>query len=193
MLAGLVNKDIVADINARGGLAAGISGIDGALIEGHIENKEMGYVGRVSRVNPDLIRALLGSGFVPVIAPLGLNSGNSQTGEPKTLNFNADIIAGEIAAAINAERMVFLTDVSGVLDSSGKVLSKLSQSEAEALIDSGVASGGMVPKIKACLRAVQDTASTCIIDGREPHALIQEIKGPSTGTTIIPRTASKDV
>lgn len=193
VLAGLVNKDIVADINARGGRAAGISGVDGPVIEGGVENKKMGYVGRVSKVNTFLIKTLTDSGFVPVIAPLGYNADKIQAGEPKTLNFNADIIAGEIAAAINANRLIFLTDVAGVLDSSGKVLAHLSQREAGVLIDSGVASGGMIPKIRACLKAMASAATTCIIDGREPHALIHEIRGATQGTTISPGKTRKGV
>jgi acetylglutamate kinase len=100
------------------------------------------------------------------------------------LNFNADVVAGEIAAATAAERLIFLTDVAGISDHSGKLLSQLSPSEAEALVASGVASGGMIPKIKACLRALSNTATTCIIDGRQPHALLKEIEGECGGTVI---------
>jgi len=100
------------------------------------------------------------------------------------LNINADIVAGDIAAAIGAERLIFLTDVAGVCDQSGKLLSRLSSREAESLIASGVASGGMIPKIKACVRALAANAETCIIDGRQPHALLREIEGKGAGTTI---------
>jgi acetylglutamate kinase len=184
VLAGLVNKDIVASINNLGGKAAGISGVDGGLIEGEIREKEKGYVGAVVRVNTTLLETLLESGFIPVIAPIGLNSRDRQAGDPPTLNYNADVVAGEIAAAIDAERLIFLTDVAGVSDQSGKLLSRLSPDEAEALVASGVASGGMIPKIKACLRALSTTSTTCIIDGRKSHALIKEIENSGTGTTI---------
>jgi acetylglutamate kinase len=100
------------------------------------------------------------------------------------LNINADVAAGEIAAAIGAERLIFLTDVVGVCDQSGKLIPRLSAGEAEALIASGVASGGMIPKIRACLRALSNTPTTCIIDGRQPHALRREIEGGGSGTTI---------
>ncbi len=185
VLAGLVNKDIVASINALGGRAVGISGIDGALIEGRIADKEKGYVGAVTRVNTAILGTLLVSGFVPVVAPVGFNASARQPNTPLALNFNADIAAGEIAAAIEAERLIFLTDVAGILDQSGKLLPQLSPGEAEALVASGVASGGMIPKIRACLRALSNTATTCIIDGRQPHALLGEIEKSGGGTTIV--------
>ena len=184
VLAGLVNKEIVAEINGAGGQAVGLSGVDGSLIEGKIRDPEMGYVGAVTKVNTALLDTLLGAGFVPVIAPIGLNTFNQQTGSPKTLNINADTVAGDIAAAIGAERLVFLTDVAGILDRSGKLLPQLSPAEAEALVTSGVASGGMIPKIRACLRALSNGGSTCIIDGRQPHSLLGELDGQSNGTII---------
>ncbi len=190
VLAGLVNKEIVAAINGMGGRAVGISGVDGALIEGRIGNKQKGYVGVVARVNTALLNTLLDSAFIPVVAPVGLNSFDRPANAPPTLNFNADVVAGEITAVIDAERLVFLTDVEGVHDQSERLLPQLSPSEAEALMASGVASGGMIPKIKACIRAVSNTTttrrvlSTCIIDGRQSHALLKEIEGESSGTTI---------
>ena len=184
VLAGLVNKEIVAGINCLGGRAVGISGVDGALIEGRIRDKEMGYVGAVTKVNIAPLEALLESAFIPVVAPVGLNSFNRLANIPRTLNFNADVVTGEIAAAISAEKLVFLTDVAGVCDQSGKLLPQLLPSEAEALMASGVASGGMIPKVKACLRALSNTKITCIIDGRQPHALLKEIEGKGGGTTI---------
>ena len=123
-------------------------------------------------------------GFIPVIAPIGLNSPVKPANTPLTLNFNADVVAGEISAAINTERLVFLTDVAGIRDSSGDLLNQISPDEAEALLDSGTASGGMIPKVKACLKALSGTAATCIIDGRQSHALLNEIEGKGSGTTI---------
>lgn len=183
VLAGLVNKELVAAINSLGGRAAGISGVDGALIEGRIADKERGFVGAVTRVNTGLLKSLLEAGFIPVIAPIGLNA-SRPANSPLTLNFNADIVAGEIAVATTAERLIFLTDVAGILDQSGKLLPRLSPGEAEALLASGVASGGMIPKIRACLRALSNTATTAIIDGRQPHALLMEMAGEDRGTTI---------
>lgn len=184
VLAGLVNKDIVASINGLGGRAVGISGVDGNLIEGKIGDKEKGFVGTVVKVNTEILETLLGEGFIPVIAPIGLNAVEKTANTPPTLNFNADVVAGEIAAAIDTERLIFLTDVTGINDKSGKLLPRLSTDEAEALITSGVASGGMIPKIRACLTALATTSTTCIIDGRQPHALLKEIEGKSSGTTI---------
>ena len=184
VLAGLVNKEIVAAINSLGGQAVGISGVDGAIIKGRISDKEKGYVGTVTEVNTALLEALLQSAFIPVVAPVGLNSFDRPANAPRTLNFNADTVAGEIAAATGAERLIFLTDVTGICDSSGKLLPQLSPSEAEDLVASGVASGGMIPKIKACLRALSNTSTTCIIDGRQPHALLRDIEEGGIGTTI---------
>jgi acetylglutamate kinase len=184
VLAGLVNKEIVAAINSLGGQAVGISGVDGALIQGRMKDKEMGYVGTVVKVNPAPLEALLKAGFIPVVSPLSLHSFDRPDDAPPMINLNADPVAGEIAAALGAERLIFLTGVAGISDQSGKVISGLSASEAEALIASGVASGGMIPKINACLRALTGAAMTRIIDGREPHALIKELEGQGGGTTI---------
>ena len=183
VLAGLVNKEIVAEINALGGMAIGISGVDGAFIQGRIKEKELGYLGEVVEVNPAPLEALLKSGYIPIIAPVSLHAGKPEKAPP-VLNINADAVAGEIAAAIGAERLIFLTDVVGVCDQSGNLLPRLSPDEAEALMASGVASGGMIPKIKACLKALAGTSTACIIDGRQQHALLNEIEGRGGGTTI---------
>jgi len=183
-LAGLVNKDMVAAINALGGRSVGLSGVDGTLIEAKIREPELGYIGTVTKVNTALLETLLAGGFVPVVAPVGFNAFDRQPDNPKTLNINADTVAGEIAAAVGAERLIFLTDVAGILDRSGELLPQLSPVEAEALVTSGVASGGMIPKIKSCLRALSKGKTASIIDGRKSHALIGEIEGQSSGTTI---------
>jgi len=189
VLAGLVNKEIVAAINGLGGRAAGISGVDGTLIEGRIADKEKGYVGTVTWVNTTILKALLEAGFIPVVAPVGINVDRAADAPP-TLNFNADIVAGEIAAATGAGKLIFLTDVAGISDEAGKLLPELSAEEAEALLASGVASGGMIPKVRACLRALSNTSTTrrvlttSIIDGRQPKALLREIAGEAGGTTI---------
>ncbi len=184
VLAGLVNKEIVAAINSLGGQAVGISGVDGALIQCEIKNIELGYVGGVVRVNLAPLKALLQSGYIPVVAPLGINSEERPGKAPQILNINADVVAGEIAAAIGAERLIYLTDVAGINDEQGNLIPHLSPGETEALLASGVASGGMIPKIKACLRALSNTPTTCIIDGRQPHSLSRNIEEGSDGTTI---------
>jgi len=183
VLAGVVNKEIVADINARGGMAVGISGVDGALIQGKFKNKELGYVGEVAKIDPAPLEVLLKAGYIPVVVPIAIDIKAEKS--PRVLNINADIVAGEIAAAIGAEKLVFLTDVAGVSDQSGNLLSRLSPGEAEALVASGTASGGMIPKIKACLKALSGASAACIIaDGRQSHALLDDFNGKSGGTII---------
>jgi acetylglutamate kinase len=183
VLAGLVNKEIVAQINSLGGKAVGISGADGALIQGKVKDTKLGYVGEVTKIDLALIELLLKSGYVLLVAPIGFLSSSTEE-SVRLLNINADTAAGEIAAAIGAERLIFLTDVVGICDQSGKLLPKLSPGEAEALIASGVASGGMIPKVKACLRALSVSVTASIIDGRQPHALLNEIEKGNIGTTI---------
>jgi acetylglutamate kinase len=184
VLAGLANKETVAAIIAAGGRAVGISGVDGALVQGKIRNKEMGYVGDIVRINQELLLALLDAGFIPVVAPVSLHSFDRPAGAPLLLNMNGDTVAGEIAAAIGAEKLIFLTDVDGIRDQSGEFLPKLSPVEVQALLDSGVASGGMIPKLKACLRATTSATICVIIDGRKGHALTKEIEAGGCGTTI---------
>jgi acetylglutamate kinase len=184
VLAGLANKEIVAAINCRGGRAIGISGVDGALIQSRMKDKELGYVGAVVKMEPAPLEALLAAGFVPVVSPLALHSYDRLEDAPRIVNMNGDAVAGEIAAAIGAGRLIFLTDVAGVCDKEGELITRLSAYEAEALVTSGVASGGMIPKINACLRALSRTAITRIIDGRQPHALIRELEDKAGGTTI---------
>lgn len=184
VLSGLVNKEITAAINLGGGKAVGISGADGALIESKVKDTALGYVGSVEKVNPALLTALLKAGFVPVIAPVSLYSIDRPAEAPAILNVNGDPVAGDIAAALKAQRLVFLTDVPGISYKLGKVIARLSSRQAEAMVASGEISGGMVPKINACLRALKAGSVTRIIDGRKPHALLREIEGAGGGTTI---------
>ena len=184
VLAGLVNKEIVAAINSGGGRAVGISGVDGGLIEGKIREPEMGYTGIVTGVNKAILETLFDAYYVPVVAPVGFNSLEMKLGATKMLNINADVVAGEIAAALGAERLIFLTDVAGVLDRSGKLLPRLTSSEAESMIASGAAFGGMIPKLNACLRALSGNGTASIIDGRKPHALLNDMEGKGEGTII---------
>jgi acetylglutamate kinase len=184
VLAGLVNKEIVAAINVRGGRAVGISGVDGSLIESRVKDRDMGWVGTVEKVNTALLEALLKAGFIPVISPLSLHSIDRPGDAPAIINVNSDPIAGDIAAALGAKRLVFLTDVAGINDNSGKVMPRLSAGEAKALMASGVIAGGMIPKVNACLRALNADSVTRIIDGRKSHALVKELEKPEGGTTI---------
>jgi acetylglutamate kinase len=181
VLAGLVNKELVTQLNSLGGKAVGISGADGPVLFGKIKDNKLGYVGEIEKVDAGYIKLLLESGYTPVIAPVGYLKGD---GDVRLLNVNADTAAGEIGAALGAEKLIFLTDVAGVCDKSGKLIPQMTKGEAQALMDSGVASGGMIPKLKACLTALKGRATACIIDGRQPHALLNEIEKSGTGTTI---------
>ena len=182
VLTGLVNKEIVSSIQNRGGWAMGISGIDGGLIQATIKNADLGYVGIVTKINTAPLELLLEAGYIPVVSPISLHP--VPEAREMGLNINADDVAGEIAAAIGAEKLIFLTDVAGVCDQSGKLLPRLSPDEAEVLVASGVASGGMIPKIRGCLRALTSVSVTSIIDGRQPYALLREVEGGGGGTTI---------
>jgi acetylglutamate kinase len=184
VLSGVVNKQLIADINLLGGKAVGISGVDGLLLEGKIKNPEQGYIGQITRVNLDILNIFLQAGYIPVVSSISLNSSEKTVETPTLLNVNADTAAGEIAAALKAQKLIFLTDISGVCDKSGKVIAKFNISEAEASITSGVASGGMIPKIRAGIRALDGVKETRIIDGRQSHALLAEIENPQGGTTI---------
>ena len=182
VLTGLVNKEIVSSIQNRGGWAMGISGIDGGLIQATIKNAELGYVGIVTKVNTAPLELLLEAGYIPVVSPISLYP--VPEARELGLNINADDVAGEIATAIGAEKLIFLTDVAGVCDQSGRLLPRLSPTEAKVLIASGVASGGMIPKIRACLRVLTSVSVTSIIDGRQPYALLREVERGGGGTTI---------
>lgn len=184
ILAGLVNKELVADIETLGGKAIGLCGIDGGLLESKVQDAEMGYVGEIVKVKPAPLIAMLDAGFIPIIAPLSLQSTHELGENEFMLNVNGDTVAGELAAALSAERLIFLTDVAGIFNSSGELIRRLSKKEAKALLASGIVSGGMIPKMEACLRALSTVPITRIIDGRLPHALIKEMEGKGKGTTI---------
>lgn len=181
VLAGLVNKEIVANINCLGGRAFGLSGVDGGLLGAKVGDETMGFVGRIEKVAVEPLLVLIEAGYVPIVAPISLNLGCEA---PHLLNCNGDTVAGEIAAATGAEKLIFLTDVSGILDGSGKLIKSLSAVEAEALITSGVAKKGMIPKIRAGVRSLSRSGVARIVDGRQPHALTVEIEGKLEGTAI---------
>ncbi|MBN1692363.1 MAG: acetylglutamate kinase [Dehalococcoidales bacterium] len=185
VLAGLVNKEITAAINIRGGRAVGISGVDGALVESRVKNKDLGYVGSAEKVNKEILETLLKADFIPVVSPISLYSLAREEGAPGIVNANADPIAGEIAVALKAEKLVFMTDVEGIKDKSGNIISRITGKEAETLIESGVVAGGMIPKVTACLKALNAGAITRIIDGRKSHALLKEVERGDGGTTIV--------
>jgi len=184
VLTGLVNKELVSAIWRLGGKAVGLSGADGCLIEATNKTPELGYTGEELQVDAALLETLLEAGYIPVVAPISLGSLDKSSEDTNLLNVNGDTAAGAIAAALDAEKLIFLTDVPGLYDSSNKLIHRLSPADAQELIASGVASGGMEAKIEACLVALSAVPVTRIIDGRVPHALLNEVGGKGDGTTI---------
>ena len=181
VVTGLIIKQIVTALTSIGGKAIGLSGADGEMLKGTILKPELGYVGNVSEVNISAIISTIESGFIPVIAPVALNTTNSET---TFLNVNADTAAGEIAAAMQAERLVFMTDVEGVLDSSKRLIPRVTERLANRLMTSNVIAGGMLPKIGACMNNIGPGRSTHIVDGRVPHVLQQILEGNQIGTRV---------
>jgi len=195
VLGGKVNKGIVAQINQQGGKAVGLSGKDGGLIRAkklHIvyqedENKppeiiDPGLVGQVTRVDPGIINTLTKQDFIPIIAPVG----TGDSGE--TYNINADLVASSIAKALSAGRLIFLTDVDGVLDSSGSLISSIGAEKINKMLEEKTISGGMIPKIECALEALKSGVEKVhIINGSKRHALILELftdKGIGTEVTV---------
>lgn len=189
VLVGRINKEIVALINHHGGRAVGLSGKDANLIRARRrlhrtaegEAVDLGLVGEVEAVNPEPIRLLEEHGFIPVIAPVGVGAGG------ETYNINADLVAGEVAAALGAEKLIHLTDVPGIRDASGRLISTLARKDAVGLVEAGVIEGGMLPKVESALRALEGgTAKAHIIDGRVPHAILLELfTREGIGTEIV--------
>ncbi len=173
VLVGKVNKEIVGLINHFGGKAVGIGGKDGGLVRAKrlkIKGVKNGRAGEVASINPAVIRTLEDNSFIPVIAPVGYGD------EGKSFNINADTVAGRIAAALSAEKLILLTDVTGVLSKSGELYSTLTVTHARRLITTGIATGGMIPKIKCCAGAVAEGVKRAhIIDGRVEHAVLLEV------------------
>ena len=170
VLSGRVNKRIVQAINGQGGKAVGLSGKDAGLITCDPADPELGFVGDPTEVNPDVLTNLFASRMIPVVAPLGAG----RNGE--TYNINGDTAAGAIAAALKADRLLLLTDVAGVKDASGVVVTALSVAEVEAMTASGVIAGGMIPKTETALHAVRGGVRACtIVDGRVPNAVLLEL------------------
>jgi len=184
VLTGVINKSIVASIMALGGEAVGLSGVDGGMLRARVMDPELGFVGSVAEVNAAPIEAVARSGFMPVIAPVAVRAADSLPLSSTFLNVNADTAAGEIAVALGAERLVFTTDVEGVMDSSHRLIPRLTPRQAKGLVRSNVIAGGMVPKIEACLRALAEVRQAHIIDGRRQYALRDTLKGKPPGTRV---------
>lgn len=194
VLGGLVNKEIVSLINSHGGRAVGLSGKDGGLIKakkklikkrssetGLDEVIDIGLVGEVTGVEPHILNTLKKEGFIPVISPVGIGA------KGETLNINADYVAASIATALRAEKLILLTDVPGIKDKSGNIIPTLFKDDVKKLISDNTISGGMLPKVQACLKGIESGVSkTHIIDGRIPHCLLLEIfTDAGIGTEIL--------
>ncbi len=192
VLGGLVNKNIVALINAHGGRAVGLSGKDGDMIrarklilrkEGASAEEdpvELGFVGEIESINPSVVDVLDEGDFIPVIAPIGMGD------DGKAYNINADTVAGKLAVTLGAEKLILLTNTPGVLDQNGSLLTGLSEARVQELIDAGVITGGMLPKVRCALDAVAGGVRTATIsDGRVPHAtLLETLTDEGVGTQI---------
>jgi acetylglutamate kinase len=194
VLVGKLNKQIVGLINNHGGRAVGLSGKDGNIIEAEKyflsddkakdtppEIIDIGLVGKVRKINPGLILSLVQDGFIPVIAPTGAGD------KGETYNINADVVAGEVASALGAEKLVLLTDVEGILDKKKRLIHSINAAEAGDLIEEGIIEGGMYPKVKCCLKALRGgVGKTHIIDGRLDHAVLLEIfTDKGIGTEVV--------
>ena len=183
MVLGKVNKDLVAKVQSLGVKAAGISGKDGGLLtveKKTVDGEDLGFVGEIKDVNIKIIKDLLDRDFLPIVYPIGMDD------EFKTYNINADEAAEGIAEALNAEKLAYLSDVEGVLKD-GEVISELDVNEAEALIEDGTINGGMIPKIKNCIDAINNGVSRVhILDGRIPHCLLLEFfTDKGIGTAVL--------
>jgi acetylglutamate kinase len=195
VLGGLVNKQIVSLINQAGGRAIGLTGKDGNLIRAkklqmkkkavdHLETGtiDLGHVGEVESIDPQVVEMLDNDAFIPVIAPIGAGEDGS------SYNINADLVAGKMATVLKAEKLILLTNTPGVLDEQGKLLTGLKQKDVDQLIEDNVIQGGMLPKIHCGLDAVQSGVNTsCIIDGRVPHAVLLELLTDKGAGTLISR------
>lgn len=182
VLVGQVNKEVVGYLNQHGGRAVGLSGKDGTLLlcekllqevkndDGSVEMVDIGFVGDVVKVNQELIQTLEHGRFIPVIAPVGVGE------QGESYNINADVVAGRVAGALKAEKLMLLTDVSGVKDKAGNLLASIDLADVPRLVDDATISGGMIPKVECCVNALNEGVKKAhIVDGRVRHAVLLEI------------------
>jgi acetylglutamate kinase len=173
VLIGQVNPQLVAAINVHGALAVGVSGEDAGLIRASARDPELGFVGDVESINPTILQSLLDDGFIPVVATIGTDAVG------QAYNINADTVAGAIAEALGAEKLVYLTDIEGlrrVVDDPGSLIRQTTPDELDGLMADGTIAGGMIPKVESCVRAVRSGVRRAhILDGRIPHVLLLEV------------------
>ncbi len=173
VLAGKVNKTLVNMLEMNGGKAIGLSGMDGRLIEAKVKNEKLGYVGEITNINIKPVTDLLEKGYIPVISTLGCDK------EGNTYNINGDTAAAYIAGALEAERLIMMTDIAGVLkdkDDPSTLIPEISIDEAAGLYESGIISGGMIPKVDCCIEAIhKGVKNVVIMDGRVPHSILMEL------------------
>ena len=183
VLAGKVNKTLVNLLEKQGGMAMGLSGMDGRLIEARMKDERLGYVGAITKINIDPVRDLLDKGYIPVISTVGCDR------EGNTYNINGDTAAAWIAGALNAQRLIMMTDVAGILrdkDDPSTLIRKLNVNEAVGLFREGVIAGGMIPKVDCCIEAISMGVDKVIImDGRIPHAILMELLTDEGAGTMV--------
>lgn len=188
VLCGQVNQGLVAMAAHMGGKVVGLCGTDGQMIQARVADAELGFVGEIEKVNQEVVQTLVAQGYIPIIAPLG------QGPDGISLNINADLVAAHLAGALDAEKLIFLSNVVGICRADGSLISELSEDEARQLIKEGVISGGMIPKVSACLDALVAVPRVHIVDGGEPHVLLRELfTDQGAGTMIVRQPAAQNV
>jgi acetylglutamate kinase len=181
VLLGQVNQGLVVMTSQLGGRAIGLSGTDGNMVRAHVIDERLGFVGEVEAVDPTLVQGLLDQEYIPIIAPLGQGPNGT------CHNINADLVASHLAGALNAEKLIFLSNVVGICRADGSLISELDEAEAKQLMADGVINGGMIPKVSACLDALCAVSRVHIVDGREPHVLLRELFTDQGAGTMIKR------
>lgn len=181
VLQGQVNQGLVLMASQMGGKVVGLSGTDGGMVKAHQVSENLGFVGKVNAIDPTLIQMCLTQEYIPIIAPLGLDDNGG------CLNINADLVAAHIAGALDAEKLIFLSNVSGICREDGSLISQLSEQEALKLIEAGVIHGGMIPKVTACLDALIAVPRVHVVDGRDAHVLLRELFTDNGAGTMIVR------
>ena len=182
-----INGEFVSYLNGHGVSAWGCNGLDGEVLQARLRDERLGLVGEVEAVNLRPIKSLVEQGYVVVIAPLAAGP------DSQPLNVNADTVAGEVARALNSEKLVLFTDVPGVMDSQHQVLPELDRAQVERMLEDGTIRGGMIPKIQACLRALETVPRVHVLDGRVPHALIRELfTRAGVGTMLTAQTRTRE-